>query len=556
MGSLPDSKYIIQTDGYYFVESHDVDPSKGYITVSAKGVINGLSNIPNDGADFGPDSYDPNSTASIPYTQTSGTQESVNYIYKNINTITAPDGSSYVDGFFPKIKFLDGVFNFTSGVIIPATGGIIFEGSGIKTTTLHDASANGITLFSINQSVTQPSDIANFQFNMFSEFTISAGTKTVSLIDLTQTANNITSHNNIHNVFAFGQCSGPMLNWYGNSDSYIEDIQIEPGTAGDVMVQWYTDNPMIRGLRNSKVIGIIKVSGSIITVEDSTIGGIHIEESTIFSGMINTIGIKNTYINSSPNIPIIINLNSPTIGNLTFNNVFFTSTGTSPGQSIFGYGTNFEFLGGLSFIGCNFFPISGTSLFQNNGSGGTFLSPPLVQFLSAENTFYTNQFGALSNVPFDISQGFANTNAVTWYRLTKKRNITTSTPAAPTATTSTSYVMCGFGISFTPSSSGIVKVKWITQGGTNTGIASMSVEALYGTGTAPTNGTAVTGTVIGSPMSVQSTTAGLIDQTMMFEGIVNLTVNTTYWLDLAFLTANASDSAALGNTTVIIEEIE
>ena len=116
--------------------------------------------------------------------------------------------------------------------------------------------------------------------------------------------------------------------------------------------------------------------------------------------------------------------------------------------------------------------------------------------------------------------------------------------------------MCGFGISFTPSSSGIVKVKWITQGGTNTGVASMSVEALYGTGTAPTNGTAVTGTVIGSPMSVQSTTAGLIDQTMMFEGIVNLTVNTTYWLDLAFLTANASDSAALGNTTVIIEEIE
>ncbi|MEM3860329.1 MAG: hypothetical protein QW478_13180 [Candidatus Micrarchaeaceae archaeon] len=28
---------------------------KPYVTVSAKGISNGLSNIPNDGADFGPD---------------------------------------------------------------------------------------------------------------------------------------------------------------------------------------------------------------------------------------------------------------------------------------------------------------------------------------------------------------------------------------------------------------------------------------------------------------------------------------------------------------------
>jgi hypothetical protein len=81
MGSLPDSKYIIKTDGYWFVEAHDVDPSKGYISVSAKGIVNGLSNQPNDGADFGPDTYDPNYTGSgIPYTQTSGIQEAVNYM--------------------------------------------------------------------------------------------------------------------------------------------------------------------------------------------------------------------------------------------------------------------------------------------------------------------------------------------------------------------------------------------------------------------------------------------------------------------------------------------
>ncbi|MEM4091092.1 MAG: hypothetical protein QXQ46_10225 [Thermoplasmatales archaeon] len=44
----------------------------GYITVSANGISNGLSNIPNDGADFGPDTSG---------TQTSGIQEAINYIF-------------------------------------------------------------------------------------------------------------------------------------------------------------------------------------------------------------------------------------------------------------------------------------------------------------------------------------------------------------------------------------------------------------------------------------------------------------------------------------------
>ena len=56
---------------------------KPYITVSAKGMINGLSNIPNDGADFGPDTTKgamaPGQYGS-PYTQTSGLLESVDYM--------------------------------------------------------------------------------------------------------------------------------------------------------------------------------------------------------------------------------------------------------------------------------------------------------------------------------------------------------------------------------------------------------------------------------------------------------------------------------------------
>ncbi|MEM3895628.1 MAG: hypothetical protein QW426_09455, partial [Thermofilum sp.] len=47
---------------------------KPYVTVSAKGISNGLSNIPNDGADFGPDT---------PGTQTYGVKEAYQYAIAN-----------------------------------------------------------------------------------------------------------------------------------------------------------------------------------------------------------------------------------------------------------------------------------------------------------------------------------------------------------------------------------------------------------------------------------------------------------------------------------------
>ena len=70
-------QYVIQEDGFWYVASKDRTPGVPELTVSAKGVANGLSTEYNDGYDFGPDSYDPNSTASIPYTQTAGIQEAI-----------------------------------------------------------------------------------------------------------------------------------------------------------------------------------------------------------------------------------------------------------------------------------------------------------------------------------------------------------------------------------------------------------------------------------------------------------------------------------------------
>ena len=76
-------QYVIQEDGFWYVASKDRTPGVPEITVSAKGVANGLSTEYNDGYDFGPDSYDPSNSASPPYSQTSGIQEAVTYNLSN-----------------------------------------------------------------------------------------------------------------------------------------------------------------------------------------------------------------------------------------------------------------------------------------------------------------------------------------------------------------------------------------------------------------------------------------------------------------------------------------
>ena len=147
MGSLPDSKYIIQTDGYWFVEAHDVDPSKGYISVSAKGIVNGLSDQPNDGCDFGPDTYNPSYSGSgVPYTQTSGIQEASTY---------ASNNGVYV-------KLLTGNFITThTSVNVPSNVDII--GSGYETIiTIPD----GTNQYNIPFYVNSNTRISNMKFDM------------------------------------------------------------------------------------------------------------------------------------------------------------------------------------------------------------------------------------------------------------------------------------------------------------------------------------------------------------------------------------------------------
>jgi len=91
---------------------------KSYITVSAKGISNGLSDTYNDGADFGPDTLYGTSSKDLygpPYTQTTGIQEAWNYAFATATTnypeenIIRPGNNP--NGYWMKpILLLDGIF--------------------------------------------------------------------------------------------------------------------------------------------------------------------------------------------------------------------------------------------------------------------------------------------------------------------------------------------------------------------------------------------------------------------------------------------------------------
>jgi hypothetical protein len=112
---------------------------KPYITVSAKGIVNGLSRYPNDGADFGPDTTlgatAPGQYGS-PYTETCGINEGGNYLSQ---PITSVDGGPSPQG-GGKIILKDPMtYQISAPIVIkPFTSGnsfaVIIEGVAWKRT--------------------------------------------------------------------------------------------------------------------------------------------------------------------------------------------------------------------------------------------------------------------------------------------------------------------------------------------------------------------------------------------------------------------------------------
>jgi hypothetical protein len=112
--------YIINENGYWTVAYKKRTKGVPALTVSAKGVANGLSEDFNDGFDFGVDSYDPTSTATIPYTQTSGIGEALQYAISNPNSYNSGVGRYWI----PEVQLLSGYLTISKPIVLDIPYGI------------------------------------------------------------------------------------------------------------------------------------------------------------------------------------------------------------------------------------------------------------------------------------------------------------------------------------------------------------------------------------------------------------------------------------------------
>ena len=120
----------------------------------------------------------------------------------------------------------------------------------------------------------------------------------------------------------------------------------------------------------------------------------------------------------------------------------------------------------------------------------------------------------------------------------------------PAGTTSTTGVMMGLGSSAnaTPVRSG--KLYVIFVGSMSASVAGnwCYVYGRYGSGTAPANGAALTGTAyFGAPIQALSAAAGQAYPFCFPMIVTGLTLNTAYWFDLAVATNTAGSTAAVSN---------
>jgi hypothetical protein len=115
----------------------------------------------------------------------------------------------------------------------------------------------------------------------------------------------------------------------------------------------------------------------------------------------------------------------------------------------------------------------------------------------------------------------------------------------PAGTTSATYVMMGMALVLTPV---VATGGWITADGQITNSSNNSeTDAVicYGTGAAPANGDAQTGTIITQPARYKSTAAGDFTPFSLTSVVSGLTAGTPYWFDLAVRAVNGGTAQVM-----------
>lgn len=128
------------------------------------------------------------------------------------------------------------------------------------------------------------------------------------------------------------------------------------------------------------------------------------------------------------------------------------------------------------------------------------------------------------------------------------------TPADPTGTTSAAGVMMGIGstCSITPTVSGAIVVHVVGDVAADAA-GSSQMQIRYGSGAAPANAAALTGTTSGSLVAVTTSTANERASFALVGYVTGLTVGTAYWIDIR-LSNSTGGTSTVKNLSVVAEE--
>ncbi|MEM3845821.1 MAG: hypothetical protein QXU98_08980 [Candidatus Parvarchaeota archaeon] len=286
---------------------------KPYVTVSAKGISNGLSNIPNDGADFGPDTllgasspdqYGP------PYTQTSGIQEAWNYALANIINYTPASHLYYI----PQIKLIGGAYDIYAPIKINpkvltvdgenyTLGNVIMQGYG----TMNPYLINHVTTDYMITVV--PDNIINISIE-FDNIQYQPAPAILPYGFLSTDFSSVNSNSNIFqatNLIINGPSAYPPLNinymtniLLYNYESYFNPTATYPGS----LFVCYTNFSAVNSLFNGDQLhaqGIIAIDGCQIN-SSGTEYGLMISENLLGNSGIPKISITNSLLQ----FPIVI----------------------------------------------------------------------------------------------------------------------------------------------------------------------------------------------------------------------------------------------------------
>ena len=132
---------------------------------------------------------------------------------------------------------------------------------------------------------------------------------------------------------------------------------------------------------------------------------------------------------------------------------------------------------------------------------------------------------------------------------------TQSQPSDPTAITGITEKMLGLAIAFTPRRTGRVSVRAYGNITCDTTAKTTTVQIKYGTGTAPANDAADTGTAAGIARVFLALT-GQLTVPFADEALIdNLTIGTAYWIDYNAKTDDAGATGRLTGLNIVVAEI-